>query len=454
MITTPATVVLTIDDTTVINTTSAHADDIDELTAVDRLTISWSHPNARLHEEAGSLRISLRHPVAGVITLGSKLTVAVVVDSVLIELGSWWVQSVEWRRLPSGAWLHAVDAVDTVGLAAGIRLASTPWPADQDLEQRVDAINAASPITLVEPPGWDGFNAPLLGRDVDNADALDIIQRTAATWGRCALAGVDGIVLHAPAATRIIVGHYMTPSVPVSSIVERGPAPVTLPANVIESAPRGLSRAGLITVARINFWIEDLDTGETSEAARSWRNPAPGQPTASLIIDTDFRHTTSAAWPLDPADAYLGDMAAIAAGIAAEGSTPRPQLTAARIVVDQLPQLADLISIHTRTRIILTISGAPADVDPTVHIAAGAISIRAGRLALQLTLAPAITAGLRPMRWSDWPTPTTVPDPPIMGDPVATRWSHTGPPAVTAPADLIRISDTRLVAAPTSWRTS
>ena len=54
------------------------------------------------------------------------------------------------------------------------------------------------------------------------------------------------------------------------------------------------------------------------------------------------------------------------------------------------------------------------------------------------------------MRWSDWPTPSTVPAEPIMGDPIPTRFSHLAPRV--AGVEQISAADLRLIDAPTSWR--
>ncbi|MFT3876190.1 MAG: hypothetical protein QM708_07200 [Propioniciclava sp.] len=453
---TPVDVSLKIDDTITVNTTSGAAANLGILTAVGALTCEWSHPNARTHEEPGSLSLTLRYPTPGLIHLDSKLHISCRVHNATLDLGSWWVESVHARRT-SDAWIYKIAAANAVGRAAGIRLAASPWPAaDVRLRDRIAQINHASPIALLDPDDDSPEHQWLVARDVDAADALEIIHRTASSYARLAVASSTGIALVHPDGTHIRVPRHDPPH-PPAAVVSRGAPPAVLSASRVEDAGRDLSRRGLVTVVRVTFYVADRDTGDVSETSRNWRSPqARHLPTASLTIDTDLEFETTAAHPLDPSTVVLPEIGPFAAGIAGEGTTPRPVLTAARLAVglDDVPWDA-VLDVRRRTTTIFFLDPVPADLDPAVYISAGTIEIAAGQLTASVTLAPAVTAGIRPMRWSDWPTPADVPTNPRPRDTVAARFEHCGPlddPLTLA--DQIRIIDTRVVDAPTSWRTT
>ncbi|MFT3877420.1 MAG: hypothetical protein QM708_13505 [Propioniciclava sp.] len=449
----PVDVTLTL-GTLTINTTSADAAHEGTLTAVESLTVDWARPSLRGHEEPGTLTLTLRHPRPGLIALGDRIAAwCTPTATAPLSLGAWWVESCTWAQAPSGAWIYEVTATNAIGRASGVRLAASPWPSGWvRLADRIASINAASPFTLVAHD-TSADTAVLLGRDVDSADALDIIQRTAMSYGRFAVAGPHSIALARPAATHVRMPRYEPPR-PPAVLVDRGRPPAPLPASRVENSGRELSRRGLVTAVKVSYHLLDLDSGDTTEEARSWRSPAAHLPPAALAFDTDLLVETSAADPLDPATVHLGAPGSIAAGIAAEGTTPRPLLAPARCAVGLggLP-LTDLIEIGHRASAILTLDGAPADLERLVHIAASTIHIARGRLALSVTLAPAATAGVRPLRWTDFPTPTDVPYQPATLDLVAARFAHCGPLSDPfPPADQLRIGDTAAVDAPTFWK--
>lgn len=427
-------------------------DDLDALTAIEQVDLDWSQPTPRSSEDAGSVTVTLRHPTPGIIAVDDVLDALILVGSTVIRLGRWWVESVTWSRLPSGAWRHKVTATNAPGRAAGLRLAAEPWPEGQTLAQRVAAINASSPVGSILDAAVPavGEEVTLAGRDVDNATAQDVITATASSFGLVVVSSATGLAIATPASATRVQPPVDSTGTPAARIT-RASSARSLPARAVEDVPRSLSRQGVTTRVDVRFIMRDTSTGQQTEQTRRYVAAGDPRATSQLTIDTDILVTTSPDWPTDPQQAYLGPIGDRAFGIADAGRA-RPRLDAARVALSLLdtPTLAALLDVTQRTRTPWLLDDAPGDVDSAVAVAAGAVTITAGRLALQVTLAPLALSGVRAMRWSDWPTPATVPTEPIMGDPIPTRFSHLA--TRVAGVEQISAADLRLVDAPTSWR--
>lgn len=441
-----------------VNTTAAQAAQVGSvLSAVESATFTWSRPHARLHEDAGQLDLVLRHQDPGQVALDDPVTLSVTGPTISgrLYLGTWWVESVDWQPIRvrgQRVWRYVVTATNAIGRAAATRLSALPWPAGQTLGQRVDAINAASPVgdlvflransLLVGP-------ANVAARDVDYADAGEIIQRTANTWGLVAIDGSDMVALEFADQGTSIDWPVRTASGP-SLLRFRAPWPaVDVPSRAVVQAPRSLSRQGEVNRVAVTFWMDNLDEPDQDpeEATRVFLAPRTGRPTATLTINTESVVSTSEASPTDPQTVWLGGVMETAAAVVAEAGPPRPLLGQTRILLDRLEPEAASRLVHSYYRAVNTIelADAPADLDRFARVASGRVDISAGALVLDVVLVPLAPHGVRPLRWSDWPQPPDAPENPPMGQIVPLRFRDLNFTYLTA-------SDLRLVDAPTAWR--
>lgn len=447
-----------------VNATDAvTATDGTQLSAVQELSWQWSRPSPRDHQDDGTLELTLRFALPRHIAIDAYINIALHVAGHIIDLPGHWVESVTWaetRRpdLPS-VWTYTITATNGVGRANGIRLSATPWPEHDELEERLDRINAASPVPLVDLEatatnlgGPSLQSPPLLGRDVDSANALDIITRTANTWGLLIAAVRRGVALYSQEATRIFgPANY---SVGTRWSIVRTPPPTPLPASAIEQRPRSLSRQGLVTTCRVDFYVKNSTTGEVREASRTWR-ASVARPSAQVNIATDYLANESTDWPLDDTTAFVGDVAQTAIALVVEASTnPAPILEEGRIVLARVPELLPALIapvLSQRTQFIIT--DAPDDLAVAVAITQGHLTVADGQVALSLALQPLALTGTRPMRISDWPGPEDLPDVADMGNYVPAQFLDLDAANALDQQDPgITIADTALVFRPQYWK--
>lgn len=443
----------------VVNTTAAQAARLgDQLSAVEACVIEWGRPHPHGHDAPGSITLVLRLDRPGAVALDDEVLIHALPQGWPVGnrmlVGQGWVESVEYDRVPESAvWRYVVRCQTWAGRADAARLSAAPWPADQELSERLQAINAASPYPIVDPihaAGSIGLSVPLAARDVDNANALEVLQVTANTWGLLVQESRYGMLLYTPAGHEWFMPRLST----VSPRVELDVAPQQhseLPARALARTPRRLDRSGYLTDVVVNFQLFDSTTGETSDASRRWRAPgASGHAGSQLTIDTDYQVAFTPDYPIDPAAAYLGPAGTRAEALTATPAAARPVLEAGRVLLDRLDVGRVSLLAGTAYRSVATwlVTECPPDLDPVVTVLTGRLTIEAGWMGLEVELAPMILAGVRPLMWSDFPD-DSLPPATIQGDLVPATFAHTDYASSGSPRP--RFSHTKLTIAKT-WR--
>ena len=422
----------------VLNTTDpATAETGAVLSAVDALAVSWGASSGRDHPDPGSIALRIRHAAPDAIAYESLIEAQLQVDgrpAVLVARGWASVLTQHQRRRLDGTtlWLTDVQAVDVLGLAAAVRLASLPWPAE-GLTSRLPRINTASPVPLVATMPADARDAPspsaaLRSRDVDNADALEIIRITASSGAPVTIgterAWLPGFAHEGPAGVTVdgLAGITLA-WLPVQFVPVRHRPPVTLPAAAVERTAATTSRASVLDQVGVSLTprltdaagVRDLDPADAivRPAVRRQRS------TSAHTITTDHWAGVATEEETLTVDDIPAPNRRWALALIAEAATPVPIPDAATIDLELLPAATVelLTGIGSRGNVVTAIDPPTPPVDQYQRVLGGRLTYRHGRPALVVDTEPAQLAGARPMRWSDWPKAGYGPlDPPRFSD--------------------------------------
>lgn len=421
--------------------TVAPASDPAGTIAVDTATISWGSPSPRDHAEPGSIRFALlvngTHLDEELLTYDTEFTIGATItrfgfwqgdllndprydNKPIIPLARGWITS--WKKgkpRPDGRLVYQIHAIDVLGRAAATKLAASPWPASHTDAQRRDAINAASPSgPLLAPTALPTSEA----LDVDNATALDIIQRHAPAIG--------SRVTEQPAGINYIAPSNRTPQYENNELyfTVYSTAALALPASCVEDSGREMDRGSVISDVAVNaYW-----GNETERRTITFRDPTVAYSSSRYSSDSDTRLIAVGGASSEPA------VRTWAQALIRESKTPAIRLPRAQVLVHK-PQFSNvgnvglnMFRLGLRDNILVRIDNGPADLEPLQYVTGGTLTINRRRLRLSVEMAPARLYGLRPLRFSDLPTgATTRPRyaqtwrPNIIGTATKTRWRDT-----------------------------
>lgn len=396
------------------------------LSAVNGFAISWGSPTARDHPEAGSHRLEFEASPANAaaLTLDTRINVNCLIDGVYtVNLLVAWVESADRHKTKAGRRRITPELADWYGRASATKLAALPWPPHNQV-QRFQAINSASPSGLL----CDWFKASdqitLLPRDVDNADALDVIRRTiapqraAAGYAGFKPIGLPGNVYNGP----VTIQGTTQPA----TITPHPHKVITVPAAALEDTPEFLDRSSYITQARYSTAYWTTAGGRGDDVTLVSRNPNPQKLTASVWTVESDRGVAQAGTTLPSEISW----------VATANLNPTWARQPARVQLDQIDTqgLINLVGSDTRDAVILHIPDAPAGFDPYQTVIGGHLVGDYDQpipLTLTVRLEPTRLTGARPMKFSDFPGPATA----FPGLPA--RMSNQSP--------TVRISDLELV---------
>lgn len=379
----------------------------DSPAAVDALTVTWSRPTGRSHAEPGTLKLSVLAPVGydeAWATWDAEVIAEVLLDGLVwFPVGRGWINTVSRRTIrrdAAPAWLYAVDCIDVLGRANATRLAALPWP-QHTRAQRAAAIDAASPAGPLlgsELGSWSAITGDLVPRDVDNANALDIIRRTTDP-SSTAQEGEDGIVERRPPAPwptaasedgrylRLLGQRYV----------------VELPANTIEDTGRTIDRTSRVDGVTLTYPTLDPDDGKWVETSETIRATVTRGSASSLKLVTDELG-------LDTPTAAGQRLRSSLAGLLGESAAAARRLTSTpRIIVDRLTpaDIRDLVEIRQRGNNLIRITPRPDDLDALHTVLGGELRIVGRTIRLALDLAPSIVDGIRPLKFIEAREPLT-----------------------------------------------
>lgn len=378
----------------------------DHAVAVGDVTISWGQPTPRDQPEPGAIAFTLLVPDGALDEALLAYDTEIRIEATLNHwTGAWTRWPADEPRILTRGWLtrwtrdtrrrldgrrtYKITCIDILGRAAATNLAAAPWPANQTMQQRVAAINSASPSGPLVALGSYVTVQPF---DVDNAAALDVISRHA---------GIADVMVES--ATGITIERR--PNQPalydggLHFFFGTGLGIIPVQADMIEDLGREMDRSSVVSEIGITaYWGTEPDRREVT-----YRNASAGYSSSRYSIDTDERIGVG----VNGVDQAVR-VAAWAQQLIAESLTPRRRLPAGhrlRLGLERVnDNLLNLFLIFQRGRSqILRIEDPPDDLDALQYVQGGTLTVTGLNMHLTITTAPAGLFGVRAMRYADLP---------------------------------------------------
>jgi hypothetical protein len=385
-----------------------------DTSAIRAATVTWGRSSVRDHQNAGRVTVVLRAAELLAVPFDSELSLSLSLNgrpAVLVAHG--WVESMTYTGPDTrGRWEHSITCATIVGRAAATTITGQTWP-NQFIGDRLTAIQAAAPIQLLDPAALLPAQGPQAPLTIDSDNALDLIQRAYASLPTLVVEGATGLI-HGGGLGRGITYPFVYGSGDVTpgylSAVTT-PIPLPIAAAAVGAAPRQVDRSTMLTGVTVT--TKDA-TG--AQITTRYANAGVSTSSADTAITTDAILTLASS-ALRRQILHL----------LAENTTPTPVLSGqVPILLDQLdPATVEaLIAIPGRMSAVLAIDGGPVDLEPLQAIRDATLTIADGRLTLDAGLEPARLAGVRPVRWSDFPDTDTLTDPTSPGHYAVAQFAH------------------------------
>lgn len=386
-----------------VNCTSAEAAAGGATTAVEQVTVAWGQPTPIDSQEPGRLDFQLVSADPLPAPWESEVTIDASIDGrPSVRIGRGWVSSAKYR--PYGdLWLSKITLTDVIGRASATKApAAATWPSEETGDRIARIVLAA---------GWDvdgdevlDFSATVAPAKVTTSDTIyDLLDRALRAWPAAAVEGATGITaayLNADVITW--QGHFISDGVPFDTTINpAATTPVDLDAAVIGSIWRGPDRASALT--QIRYTTRDA-AGEAVEHVLTTSGVAGS--TAELAIAADVTYDSNHAANYRE---LLADIDGRALVVLDPGPIRLQDLDAATVEA--------LIAVPGRAARPIHIANCPDDVDPFQTLTAATLTIDPKlKSTLDATLKPTRLRGVRPLRFSDWPTTGDLPPTDVADD--------------------------------------
>lgn len=374
----------------VVNCTSAEAAQAGELSAVQGLTIAWGQSTPIDSQDAGRVELQLLSADPLPAPWESEVTIDGQIDGrPAVRLGRGWVASAKYR--PRGElWLSRITLADVVGRAMATKpvAADATWPAEE-VGDRLARIAAGAGWDLAEALAFSSTVAQT--KVTSSATAYELADHALRSWPAAAVEGLEGLTGRVLDANRVTwPGYFTSDATPFPGAVDVGEEPLLVPASAIGSEWRGPDRASALT--QVRYTTRDA-AGATVDTVVPNPLGAVAGSTAELAVTAD---ATLSTYHLANYRELLADVDGRALVTLEPGQLVTTQVDAAT--------LEALVAVPGRAARAIRITGCPDDLDPFQTITAGTLTLDAGLSArLAITLQPTRLAGVRPLRWSDWP---------------------------------------------------